>query len=716
MSTTAHYRAATRRALGGVLLCTATAAAAQGMAPVTVRATGGANDAQTTTYEHEELARGGDSTLADVLRRLPGLTLDPDGRVLLRGMGGGYVQVLLDGRPLGVQGQGPMLDGLGSEFVERIEIVRGASAADGGEGIAGTLRITTREADGAPLRRATAEAGATRGGHSQRLGLQWGDRQGDVAWRLAARWRDGDSATQRHAVSRITGPDGTLYQAEDTRQRTGLRSREWVLQGALDWKPGGDDEITLKLLAERGPTRRTTAGTSLADGRWRNGPTTTITHDDEPRFQHIEPQLRWQHRLATGGTLRLDYLQSRVASHDVFQTAAFDGAGEPQDASDWQGASVERSRRLAVRVEQPVSAHWRWTAGAELRRDRGGENAVSDGEPETSRLARRALGVFGQVQWQPAPGWRVETGLRRERQHTATGDADDPAQRRNSAAVWLPSLDLGWAQGADRLWHLGVARTYRQPRLNDLSPGGRSTGGANSAFFPDVRGNPSLRNERAHGIEAGVTQAHGSANLQGERPGELRIGLFARDIQDAIVRQLSLRDDGRWVQSPANIGQTRVRGAEAQWRWDFARLARDDAWHAPLVVRADLTITRSTVAATAAPARLAGQAPIVAGLGFDAGSRTWPAVTWGATLKLESGYAARASATSLLRTRTLATMDAYALWKIDAQTRLRLRATQWGQDWRTRLVSATSDTGSQQTETARLSRAWTAALGLERDF
>ena len=81
---------------------------AQRLAPVEI--TGGrANDVQerrnSTTAKiivgREEIDRFGDSTLGDVLKRLPGVTIQGrpgrGGAIRLRGLGSGYTQILLDG-------------------------------------------------------------------------------------------------------------------------------------------------------------------------------------------------------------------------------------------------------------------------------------------------------------------------------------------------------------------------------------------------------------------------------------------------------------------------------------------------------------------------------------------------------------------------------------------------------------------------------------------
>ena len=53
---------------------------------------------------HDEIVRYGDTSLADVLRRLPGVTVDGvagrDRTIRLRGLGNGYARVLLNGDPV----------------------------------------------------------------------------------------------------------------------------------------------------------------------------------------------------------------------------------------------------------------------------------------------------------------------------------------------------------------------------------------------------------------------------------------------------------------------------------------------------------------------------------------------------------------------------------------------------------------------------------------
>jgi outer membrane receptor protein involved in Fe transport len=94
----------------------------------------------------EELDKYGDSSLGEVLRRLPGVTVPGapgrGGAPRLRGLGGGYTQILLDGQRVP---PGFSFDSIEPDQIERIEILRAPTAETGARAIAGTINIITRE-------------------------------------------------------------------------------------------------------------------------------------------------------------------------------------------------------------------------------------------------------------------------------------------------------------------------------------------------------------------------------------------------------------------------------------------------------------------------------------------------------------------------------------------------------------------------------------------
>src|SRR5690349_4714575 len=77
--------------------------------------------ASTVVLTREELAANGDRTVADALRRLPGITISDSAGIRMRGLGKGYTQVLLNGQPAP---NGFSLDSLPPEVIERVEVLR----------------------------------------------------------------------------------------------------------------------------------------------------------------------------------------------------------------------------------------------------------------------------------------------------------------------------------------------------------------------------------------------------------------------------------------------------------------------------------------------------------------------------------------------------------------------------------------------------------------
>ncbi|MEO5933456.1 MAG: TonB-dependent receptor plug domain-containing protein, partial [Duganella sp.] len=137
------------RLTGGLLLIAASGAgAADAPEPQQVQITGARADQrqrETTTaivINHEELVRQGDQTLADVLKRLPGVSVSgapgQGGAISMRGLGNGYTQIMLNGEPVAA---GFSLDSLAPEMIERIEIMRSATAEFSNQAVAGAINV-----------------------------------------------------------------------------------------------------------------------------------------------------------------------------------------------------------------------------------------------------------------------------------------------------------------------------------------------------------------------------------------------------------------------------------------------------------------------------------------------------------------------------------------------------------------------------------------------
>lgn len=96
-------------------------------------------------YSMEDNIVGSTGSLLDAMRGLPGLSVDQEGRVLLRGSD--QVSVLIDGKFSSLTGFGNQsgLDSIPAANIDRIEIINNPSAAFDASGMAGVINIVYRE-------------------------------------------------------------------------------------------------------------------------------------------------------------------------------------------------------------------------------------------------------------------------------------------------------------------------------------------------------------------------------------------------------------------------------------------------------------------------------------------------------------------------------------------------------------------------------------------
>ena len=96
-------------------------------------------------YSMEDNIAGSTGSILDAMRGLPGVTVDQEGRVLLRGSD--RVSVLIDGRYSSLTGFGNQsgLDSIPAGNIESIEIINNPSAAYDAAGMAGIINIVYRQ-------------------------------------------------------------------------------------------------------------------------------------------------------------------------------------------------------------------------------------------------------------------------------------------------------------------------------------------------------------------------------------------------------------------------------------------------------------------------------------------------------------------------------------------------------------------------------------------
>ena len=672
----------------------------------------------------EEIEQYGDSNLGDVMRRLPGVTQGGrpgrGGPIAMRGMGGGFTQILLDGQRIP---PGFSIESITPEQVERIEILRAPTAETGTRAIAGTINIILRE----PLRQTNNDFRPSlvldRGLYSPTFSWarndtigQTGTYTGNVSVARTRQLTDSYSTTTYDDA--ITGAQLTeqnsFGQSETDRKSVHAGGR-------MQWRLGNGEQLGLQgfgVHTEYDNSSRGTLtqlfGTEPAPYATRSG-TSNGTFDmlrlNVNLNKRFDEQTRYELRAGGGG------YQSE--SHSVSSQFAANGDNTLLQTVD------AKTRDRSWNTNAKVVRNWgdpahATTAGFEMEGVNWREDAVTimNGVQQLEDLGTafnvktRRIAMYLQDEFDPAPNWSANLGLRYETIRTESANASDSFV--NESKVLSPLGHLVWrfaAPGRDQL-RLSVTQSYRpptvgqlgtRPSLNTLFP----VPGSNTAITPDRAGNPDLKPETAHGIDFAFEHYFKSGGIAS-------VNLFERRIKN-LIRSVSALETVSWaavpryVSRPQNISDAVTRGVEFDAKFQLRELMDD----APAVsFRVNFSVFDSHVAEVPGPKnRIDSQPNGTANIGFDYKLSGAP-ITVGGNFAWVPGYETQLTADQYQKLSTKRVFDAFALWTINPTTKLRLSFSNLG-PIDTVTTTSTIDAGQRQTIVSVGKTALSTALRLE---
>jgi iron complex outermembrane receptor protein len=645
----------------------------------------------------EEIEKFGDATVGEVLRRLPGVTTPGapgrGGPPRMRGLGGGFTQLLIDGQRVP---PGFSLESLTPEQIERIEILRAPTAETGARAIAGTINIITREG----FRRRLNEV---------RLGLSVEDGQltPGVFWThnnsrdaltynlsigVFRPWRENRSTT----TTTVSDDSGVLRESQTEQVGSEERRQGLHLTGRLQWRLGEQgDQLMLMPSVFHGEGRSTRD--SVLDGTRAAGvaatlPDYTRSHTDS-RNQNTATRLnlQWRQRLGPG---RIE-LQGGIARFEAESSSERENTGGAQGTSLLRDATASRERSVNLTTKYSTllggtpggdDVH-SLVLGAEIEAltrtetrstTLNGLPLLTDFGDQLSASSRR-IAAYAQDEWSLNKHWAFHAGLRWEG-ITTRGEDDNGVRPENRSSVTTPLLHLLWKPDPTRRdqVRLSLTRSYRAPALATLiaRPSVNSRvplTQSNGPTTADSAGNPGLRPELARGLDLAFERY-----LDGG--GVLSANLFVREIQDLMRRVVSLETVDwapvpRYVARQRNVGDARTHGLELE-----AKFRLDQAFpDAPRVeVRSNLSVYRSRVDGVPGPDnRLDSQAKATANVGADYRFRGLP-LSVGGNVNVVPGYRTQLSEAESTTTGRKRVFDAYALWTFNPAVALRLLASNLG--------------------------------------
>jgi iron complex outermembrane receptor protein len=657
-----------------------------------------ASTASKIVITRDEIDRYGDSTIGEVLKRLPGVTTGGrpgrGGDIRMRGMGNGYTQILVNGERMP---PGFSLDQLPPDQVERIEVLRAPTAEYGARAIAGTINIVLREALQKRVNDLRLQLSEERGKLRPNLGWTRNDKFGQTgAYNVTLnatrneRIDDFNSTNTTHLLA--TGQDSTIV----NHGRNNSANESLNLNARVQWREPNGDNFSLQPFV----VINRSSGDNVFDqtqSLCSSDPTSQIRclnydhADTESRNHSAMGRLhgQWQHRLDDSTRLELRGAFGSMDGHGDSHREERK-AGVLWRTQDDSTDSRHGSWSLAGKLTHQLASEHNLVGGLEAEGQNLDQTRVTlqNGLPlpalqdfgDNLSASTRRYAYYAQDEWSVGKQWGFYAGLRGEAITTESSSAGAPVSNRSS--VWTPLLHAVWKFGENSRDQVraSLTRSYRSPNLQDLiarpsinpqyACPDNAPCGANVINYPDRMGNPDLKPEVARGLELAYENYPSLGGI-------LSVNAFYRRIQDLIrvepaLETVTWASVPRWVARPRNIGDATTYGVELEAKF---RLDQFLEGALPVNVRSNLSLFRSRVAQIPGPHNTLDQQPRgTANLGFDYRLRSLP-LTLGGNVNYTPAYEIQQTELQLTNLDKKRVADAFALWTFNPSLGVRLSAT-----------------------------------------
>ncbi|MFC0251657.1 TonB-dependent receptor plug domain-containing protein [Massilia consociata] len=620
----------------------------------------------------EEIGRYGDTSLTEIFKRIPGVSVvTGSGRstqVQMRGLGAGYTQVLVDGErtPPGFS-----LESLSPDVIERIEVLRAATADMSTESVAGTINIVLRKTVRKRERGVKLGHQLSSDFRGPTVSFELADRADKSSYAISGSVNHDSFRREALGVEENTRPDGRVDLFRTTTVPETGHMNGFSLGPRVNWTLDNGDTLAWQALLNGNRFRNNAHGQVLTF-IGRPPPTPDLHTRSIIDYTALSSDLSWTHAMASGAKLEAKFGVEGTWNKRFLRRMGNDAAGLPEtDGSIRNDARAKGANSTGKLTRELAGGHvlaagWdvRINTSDDIRVEQDTVRAFAPGQvldEDFGANVRRAA-FYAQDEWTITPAWSLYAGARWEGVHTrVTGNTVEPTSVRSS--VWSPVLQTLWklpgkdGKHGDQL-RLALSRTYKAPEMRNLVPD-RSAWENNSATEADFVGNPRLRPELAWGVDAAWEHYWAEGAM-------FSIGASMRRIDDYTSNEIFF-DGLRWIFRPVNDGRARVRTIDLETKFPLKTLVEG----APAIeLRASLSRNWSRVASVPGPNnRMEMQTPLTAKLGLD-----WQAgsLSAGASLSHRRGGPIRVTANRGFYEMARTDLDTYALWKFNAKAQLRV--------------------------------------------
>ncbi|GGC90394.1 TonB-dependent receptor plug domain-containing protein [Undibacterium terreum] len=623
-------------------------------------------------YGREELDRNGDSTIGEILKRLPGVTVGGrpgrGGDIRMRGMGNGYTQILLNGERAP---RGFSMDSLSPDQVERIEIIRGPVAEYSTQAIAGTINIVLREDYKQKTTDIRISESLEQGRSAPNLSVTYPGEVGNLSYALTAsvsKNRQHDDVT---TDTNETNAQGNMLQHQH--DLTSRESRGLQLTPRFNYRFENGDTLSFQPLVTNSRSDSRVSSKLDQIGEIQEYAQANSVGHSETTF--LRGFGNWQHKFDDNGKLNVKFGGGvgKIEGNSLRSEYGTDGAFLKSISDD--ATTRDTTVNTGAKYTKPLGDGHTLAAGLDVETGRRNETKVTVDDKGVPQFAdsgdnltasTRRLAAFVQDEFDINEQLSAYAGLRWEGIRTRSSISTGPID--NSSSVWSPVLHGVWripGEKKDQI-RLSLTHAYRAPSLNDLIAV-PSISLLNGPTKPDRTGNPFLKPELSKGVD--LAYEHYLTNA-----GIMSANFFVRDISDLIRRTTVLTDTvtgPRWVSSPINIGHAITKGIELEAKFQLQEFLPEGP---AIDVRSNYSRFWSSVDGIQGPNnRLDQQPKETANFGLDYRLAKMP-LTLGGNFNWTPAYAIQSTETQLNSTGVKRQVDLYALWKFTPTTQLRIAA------------------------------------------
>jgi outer membrane receptor protein involved in Fe transport len=536
-------------------------------------------------YDQEFFAQFEPASVGDQLRRVPGVAFTSDigesDAPQLRGLGQGFTQVLVNGRPIPGAGndRSVFVDRIPAEIIDRIEIIRSPSADIDSQGVGGTINIILKDGESLPPG-VIARAGVTYDVDSEKYepnaSLSWSGRN-EARTLLYSLTVDAQQRfNNKHALQEVFEDDSVGFDAAVAAHSFGRELANF-------------DDRTQSVAVERAEEEDSRDSTDLSfngDLTWLLSDRSSLRFDgfylSTDRTEH-QDTINYEGDGSVGGldlaNPELEFEDTQFDQNNLGGSALFKSALD--DLTDFESQvrfnrftedsvqdKFEDTPTNQAERETVATDDTEWTADASITRqmpdfasalgidgvevkfgivgkmkDRDYELLAEEdlGDPDFGgndgqfEYRERRLDGYVQVEWALTPDLTLQTGVRAESTRTEIdfqtdflegGIVQDSESGSASHDEFMlnPSAHLQWEATPDDQFRLSIARTVRRPSIDQLIP----ALALESPGDEDVTvGNPELELETSTGVDLGYEHRFAGQGVFG-------VNLFRRDITDLI--------------------------------------------------------------------------------------------------------------------------------------------------------------------------------------